>query len=509
MNRALGDTIGAAQIYSPADEQFNRRRRTAGLFLGPLSIVALLALPLPAVSPPAHRLAAIMLGVGILWATEAVPAPVTALAGPILAVVLRVAPAPVALAPFADPIIFLFIGTFILAEAMFVHRLDRRLAFFALSGRAMATPGRILFVYALVTTGISMWVSNTATTAMMFPIGMAVISQLARVAPGGNGAIQRFALAMMLATSFAATFGGLATPVGTPPNLIGIGLLERVAGIQVSFFGWMAVGVPIAVTLFAVLALYFHLFAARGLRIPAGGADLLREEIEQLGPLSRGERNVMLAFAITVALWTAPGLLAIVGAGHTSFTRTYQEAVPEGVAAMIGAMLLFVLPVDWRARRFTLTWDQAARIDWGVVLFYGGGLALGELAFSTGLAEAAGIALTAWLPVRTPLVLTATFTGGAILLSEVVSNTATANMVVPVAIAVAEAAGVSPLQPALGATLGASMGFLLPVSTAPNAIVYSSGYVPITAMMRHGLLVDLIGFLVIVALVMLLGGFVV
>jgi sodium-dependent dicarboxylate transporter 2/3/5 len=168
---------------------------------------------------------------------------------------------------------------------------------------------------------------------------------------------------------------------------------------------------------------------------------------------------------------------------------------------MLGAILLFLLPVSWRARRFTLGWDQAVRIDWGIILLFGGGLSMGELAFSTGLAESMGRGITDWLPGETALSLTVIFTGVAIVMSETASNTASANMIVPVAIAVAQAAGISPIAPALGATLGASMGFMMPISTPPNAIVYSSGYVPITRMMRHGLALDLAGFVVVVVMV--------
>jgi sodium-dependent dicarboxylate transporter 2/3/5 len=168
---------------------------------------------------------------------------------------------------------------------------------------------------------------------------------------------------------------------------------------------------------------------------------------------------------------------------------------------MTGAILLFLLPVSWRARRFTLSWEEAVRIDWGIILLFGGGLAMGELAFSTGLAEAMGRGITSWLPVHSPASLTILFTAVAIVMSEAASNTASANMIVPIAIAVAQAAGVNPLQPALGATLGASMGFMMPISTPPNAIVYSSGYVPIGTMMRHGIALDIAGFIIIVTVV--------
>jgi sodium-dependent dicarboxylate transporter 2/3/5 len=175
---------------------------------------------------------------------------------------------------------------------------------------------------------------------------------------------------------------------------------------------------------------------------------------------------------------------------------------------MTGAFLLFLLPIDWRSWRFTLTWDEALKIDWGIVFLFGGGLAMGELAFSTGLAEAIGKGITAYLPSNTTVALTMIFTATAIVLSETTSNTAAANMIVPIAIAVAQAADVRPLEPALGATLGASMGFMMPVSTPPNAIVYSSGYIPITAMMRYGVMLDIVGYFVIVGAVLLLVPFV-
>jgi solute carrier family 13 (sodium-dependent dicarboxylate transporter), member 2/3/5 len=506
--RSFNQAIETAEVYSPAEERFNRRRRTVGLFLAPAVMAAIWAAPLP-LAIPAHRMAAIMGLVVVLWVSEALPMAVTALLGPVLAVVLRVADARAAFASFADPIIFLFIGSFILAEAMFVHGVDRRIAYTALSWKFVGhSAPRVLFVYSAVATGISMWISNTATTAMMFPIGLALVSHLMKSGPkdeASRTAVRRFALGLMLMTSFGASVGGMATPVGTPPNLIGIGMLERIAGTRISFFTWMAIGMPLVLVLFAALVTLFTITTARGVKMVEGGADLVRTELQKLGALSPAERNVLLAFGATVLLWTLPGFLALAGLDGSAFSREYQKAVPEGVAAMIGALLLFVLPVDWRARRFTLTWDQAVRIDWGIVLLYGGGLTLGALAFQTGLADALGRGITAWLPSKTSLTLTVMFTGAAILLSEATSNTASANMIVPVAIAVAQAAGVRAVEPALGATLGASMGFMMPISTAPNAIVYSSGFIPITAMMRYGIVLDVVAFVAIVIFVMLLG----
>jgi sodium-dependent dicarboxylate transporter 2/3/5 len=335
---------------------------------------------------------------------------------------------------------------------------------------------------------------------MMFPIGLSIVGHLTEGRESEKGS-REFAYAMMLITAFGASIGGIGTPIGTPPNLIGIGMLQRIANVDISFFRWMALGVPVVVLLFGFLVAYFYLRTLRHITIQPGRADAIRGELERLGPVSNGQRNVLLAFGVTIGLWLLPGLLTIAGLGDTAFARQFAAVVPESVAALTGAVLLFVLPVNWRARRFTLTWEEAVRIDWGIVLLFGGGLAMGELAFSTGLAEALGRGITSWLPAQTAFALTVLFTGVAIVMSEAASNTASANMIVPVAIAVAQAAGVDPLQPALGATLGASMGFMMPISTPPNAIVYSSGYVPIGTMMKHGLALDVAGFVVIVALV--------
>jgi solute carrier family 13 (sodium-dependent dicarboxylate transporter), member 2/3/5 len=460
-------------------------------------------LPLPR---PAHRLGAILAMMVVLWMTEALPLAVTALIGPVLAILLGVAQARVAFAPFADPIILLFIGGFMLAEAMFVHGLDRRIAYSALASPAVArSPWRILIVFGGVTTFISMWISNTATTAMMFPIGLSIVAHVTKGRSQDPGT-RRFAMAMMLITAFGASVGGMATPIGTPPNLIGLGMLERLAGYRLSFAGWMAFGVPLTILLFIFLVTYFGATALRGVKLDLSKANPLSAELGRLGSLTAGERNVLVAFGITVTLWLLPGVFAVTGLGSTAFAHGYGVRVPESVAAMIGAILLFLLPVNWRSRRFTLGWDDASRIDWGIILLFGGGLTMGELAFSTGLAERLGRGILTILPASGPAALTLLFTAVAIVVSETASNTASANMIVPIAIAVAQASGVDPVVPALAATLGASLGFMMPISTPPNAIVYSSGHVPINVMMRYGLALDLVGFLLITGMLLAFGG---
>jgi sodium-dependent dicarboxylate transporter 2/3/5 len=473
-------------------------RGRIGAVLASAVFVSLLVLPIPGLSPEAHRLAAVLGAVVVLWVTEALPLPVTALLGASACVVLQVAPAKEVFAPFADPLMFLFIGAFILARGIFLHGLDRRVAYAVLSLPWVgARPGRILVAFGAATALISAWISNTATTAMMFGIGLSILAALR--APGADVAIDpRYPTALMLMTSFAASIGGLATPVGTPPNLIGLGFIRSQLGVDVAFFRWMLLGVPIVVVLFLFLCVHLRVVAPAGVRELPAGAELIRRERAGLGPWTPGQRSVALAFGLTVALWVAPGIVAVVAGEGSALYQGLTHRVPEGVAALIGAAALFVLPGKGGP---AITWKEATRIDWGVVLLYGGGFALGVLSFQTGLAEAMGRGLTGLLPVEGRLGLLVASVLFAAILSETTSNTASANMVVPVVISIARAAGMDPLEPALGATLGSSLGFMLPVSTPCNAIVYGSGYIPLGRMIRWGLALDLAGVIVVVCVV--------
>ena len=489
---------------SEGEERFERLRRRAGLIAAPAIFALLLLLPLPGLSGPAHHLAAVMATVMVLWVTEALPMPVTALLGVTACVVLRVAPAKEAFAPFADPLMFLFIGSFILARAIFVHHLDRRLAFGVLSLRWVGgRPSRILFAFGAVTAFISAWISNTATTAMMFAIGMSILAFLYdNEKEGGSRISRRYATGLMLMTSFAASIGGLATPIGTPPNVIGLGFIRQLTGVEFPFFKWAMIGVPVVLVLFVYLFFYLDRLSPAGVREIAGSAEMLEREKRRLGPWTRGQRSTLIAFLVTVALWVVPGLIALFAGDQSTAYQEVNRSVPEAVAALAGAVLLFVLP--GREGERAITWEEAVQIDWGVVLLYGGGFALGVLSFQTGLAEAVGRGLTGLLPVHGGLGLLFASTLVAMLLSETTSNTASANMIVPVVIAIAKAQGADPLEPALGATMGASLGFMLPVSTPCNAIVYGSGYIALSSMMRYGILLDVAGVFVVTALVHLL-----
>ncbi len=488
--------------------QHGSLRQVAGAILAPLAFIGVLMMSFETLSPEAHRLAAIMATVVVLWVTEAIPLTVSALLGAALAVVMRVAPAREVFAPFADPLMFLFIGAFILARAIFVHRLDRRVAHAVLSLPWVgARPSRVLFAFGLTTAGLSAWMSNTATTAMMFGIGLSILHVMLnrngdQAEGGGTGVDPRYATGLMLMTAFAASIGGLATPVGTPPNVIGLGFIRELTGVEFSFFRWMMLGVPIVIALFIGMFTYINVLSPAGVKELPGGAAMLREERKRLGRWTQGQRSTTIAFGVTIALWVIPGIIALVAGERSEIYLAVNRSVPESVAALVGAVLLFVLPGNEGKR--AITWDEAVRIDWGVVLLYGGGFALGVLSFQTGLAEAIGRGMAAWLPLSGEFGLLVAAVMIAVLLSETTSNTASANMIVPVVISIASASGMDPVQPALGATIAASLGFMLPVSTPCNAIVYGSGLVPLSKMIKYGALLDVIGIVVVITAVWVL-----
>lgn len=502
---ALGETL------SPAEAAFERWRRVVGAFAAPVAFGLTHWLTAGRLTREGQTLSAVLAAVAALWVSEALPLPVTALLGAVLCVVLGVAPAKTVLSYFADPIVFLFIGSFILARAMMLHGLDRRIALAFLSvpwigGR----PARMLAGVGLVTAVISMWVSNTATTAMMLPIAIGILSALhrVRVASGlATGPMDArgwpFATGMMLMVAYAASIGGIGTPVGSPPNLIGIGLIRKAAGVDISFFRWMALMVPILAVMAVVLFVLLNVLHPAGKEAaagPAGLADYIADERRRLGGWTAGQVNTLVAFAVAIMLWVLPGVLALPGFDAARPLGVWLNArVPESVAALIAAILLFILPTNARQGEFTLSWPDAVKIDWGTILLFGGGLSLGTLMFDTGVARALGDAISARTGASSLWTLTALSIVVGIFLSETTSNTASANMVIPVAIALAQAGGVSPLPPALGACLGASFGFMLPVSTPPNAIAYGSGLVPIPRMIRAGLVFDVLGFFIILA----------
>jgi sodium-dependent dicarboxylate transporter 2/3/5 len=514
MQRADADKADEppAETLSTLEAAFERRRRAAGVVLAPLAFAAVYVVS-GGLGPQGRMMACVLAAVVVLWICETLPLPVTALLGAVLCIALGVAPARQVFSYFADPIVFLFIGSFMLARAMAVHELDRRIALSFLSiAWVSASPARMLAGLGFVTAVISMWVSNTATTAMMMPIGLGILAALHRTRGDGGALGSRpwpFATGMMLMISYAACIGGVGTPVGSPPNLIGIGMIRNAVGVDISFFTWMAVAVPMLVAMAAVLFLLLYRLhpeappSARAAAAASGrslGNDMrehVAHERSRLGPWTRGEVNTLVAFGFAVALWMLPGVLAVLGLENSPVSDWLEARLPEAVVAVAAALLLFVLPVRLRQGEFTLSWAEAVKIDWGTILLFGGGLTLGSLMFETGVARAVGEAFAAQLGTSSLWGFTFTAIAIGIVMSETTSNTAAANMVIPVVIAIAQASGINPIPPALGAAFGASFGFMLPVSTPPNAIVYGSGLIPLPKMMRAGVVFDVLGLLII------------
>ena len=482
--------LGGAAV-SAAEARFERGRRTVGLFAGPAAFLLLLAFPMAGLSLEANRLLAVMGLVVIWWITEAIPIAATALIGTSLTVLCGVAPAAEAFAPYASPTIFLFMGSFMIAQAIADHGLDKRLAIGLVKLPAVAgNLGRLRAAIGMLTLLISGWMSNTATTAMMMPIALGV---LAGTRAGRRGTT--LAPTFILTVAYAASIGGMMTPVGSPPNLITLGQLEKLAGVHIGFLEWMFITAPISLVYGAVLCFVLPRFLSDETE-PASAQ--IHVSTDRQRPWTPGQVNCAIAFGVAVALWIVPGLLAL-GAAPGGRLATAASRLDEGVVAIVAASLLFVLPVNWKQRTFTLEWASASKIDWGTILLFGGGLSLGQLMFSTGLAAYIGEGLVRLSGAESLWAITAVSTLVALALSEVTSNTAAASMLLPVVLSIAAAAGVNPVPPAMGTCLGASLAFMFPISTPPNALAYGTGLVPITLMMRYGLLMDILGFGIIMA----------
>jgi sodium-dependent dicarboxylate transporter 2/3/5 len=492
-----------AETLSDREERFEKWRNTIGLFLGPLAALMIYWMDMPQLSHQAHLLAAVLGWTVVWWICEPIPLGMTALTGSVLCVVLGVETAKKVFAPYADPIIYLFLGSFMLAKAMAIHGLDKRFAYAIMSSKLVGnSTGRILAAFGVICAFLSMWISNTASAAMMFPIALGIVYAMSDIMARRQGkAVDplklRFGTGLMLMAAYASSTGGIATPVGTPPNLIGIALIEKTLGIKISFFHWMTFALPLTLVLCVVLFFLLYFLHKPEIARLEGSREYVAQEQIKLGKWTAGQRNALIAFLITVTLWVIPGILALLYGEKSPIAVAYSKKIPEGVAALIGALLLFVLPTNWKKREFTITWKQATRIDWGTLLLFGGGITLGSMMFESRLADVVGRGLLAMSGATSTWGITLGAIFIAIVVSETSSNTASANMVVPVMIALAQAAGVDPLPPAIGATLGASWGFMMPVSTPPNAIVYGSGMVPITRMIRAGVVYDIVGGLVI------------
>jgi solute carrier family 13 (sodium-dependent dicarboxylate transporter), member 2/3/5 len=459
----------------------------AGLLLGPACFAAMLLSPTPAgLSPAGWTTAALAVWMAIWWASEALPLFVTALLPLVLLPLLGISNIHAAAAPFANPVVFLLFGGFLIALAVERWNLHRRIAFHIILGignRPLNLIGGVM----LASAALSMWISNTATTVMMLPIAVSLIGVV--LPPGhayGRDGVN-FAAAMMLGVAYAASIGGMATLIGSPPNALAASYLGQTFNVQVSFAEWMAIALPITVVMLALAFPVLTRVTFPFSKTLAGTethvvADMLRA----MGPITTPEKRVAAIFALVAAGWIFHPLLdGIVGLGLTD----------TGIA-IAGAIALFATPANWREKRFLLDWPTARRAPFDILILFGGGLSLAQAIESSGLAVWIGNGLSFLHGM--PLIL---LVGGVCLLvvflTELMSNTATAAAFLPIAGSLALGADAAPLLIGVAVGLAASSAYMLPVATLPNALVFGTGLVSLPQMLRAGFILSLIGAAVI------------
>jgi sodium-dependent dicarboxylate transporter 2/3/5 len=471
-----------------------------GLVLGGVLFLLMLILPAPAgLGAAAWRVAAAGVLMATWWVTEAIPIPATALLPLALFPLLGVADIRDAAAPFANPIIYLFLGGFLIARAMEGTGLPRRIALSSI--RLLGARPRSIIAGVMASCAfLSMWVSNTATALMMLPIGLSLVALMPDGTEDGAEAAdekRRFGTALMLGIAYACSIGGMGTLIGTPPNAFLAGFMLESYGVTIGFAEWMLLGIPLVLLGLPLcyLVLTRIAFPIHSRELP-GGRELVDREASALGPFSKAERRVAAVFVLTALTWmTRPILVDNIG---------WLSGLSDAGIAMSAALVLFVLPSGEPDGRRLLDWKQARETPWGVLVLFGGGLSLAAAVEVTGLSAWLGTGvggLTHWpLPLLMLAVVVAV-----ILLTELTSNTATAATFLPVLGGVALGLGRDPLLLAVPAALAASGAFMLPVATPPNAIVYSSRAVGIEDMVRAGIWLNaLFAVLVTVAAYLLL-----
>ncbi len=487
-----------------ADSSSWSRPKKIGLFTGP----ALFALFMLFGNPgPATAMAASTLWIACWWIFESIPIPATSLLPLVLFPLAGIMPAKAVAPHYMNSHIFLFMGGFILALAIERWNLHRRIALNVIS-LVGDRPRRIVFGFMAATAFLSMWISNTATAMLMLPIALSVTKQTARAEAGPDKEKKRggrFGLALMLGIAYSASIGGIGTLVGTPPNIVFSRVFTQTFpdGPEISFARWCLVGIPFA-AVFLVIAWAFLVFVACPLRKTGEKNDTVREELRKLGPMSPPEKRVLFVFAATALLWFLRRdieLGAFVLPGWSSLLGL-ESLVDDGTVAISMALLLFLLPAGKENKRL-MNWETAVRLPWGILLLFGGGFAIAAGMQDSGLSE--------WLSSHFHLLkgapewililavsLLLTF------LTEITSNTATTNMILPILAAVAVTLEVDPLLIMIPATISASCAFMLPVATPPNAIVFGSGLVPIRTMARFGIAMNLIGAVLVLLTVKVL-----
>lgn len=481
-----------------------------GIALGPALFAMLRLLPPPSgMGEDAWAVAAVGLLMAVWWLTEAVPVAATALLPLALFPVLGQGSLDAVAAPYANPLIFLFMGGLMLALAVERWGLHRRIALAVLT-RVGTRPRQLVAAFMGVAAGLSMWISNTAAAIMMLPIALSVVGI---VMTAGSDSVGKpgaeptddsppaapIAKALLIATAYGASIGGVATLVGTPPNALLAGFVAANMGITIGFAQWMALGLPTALIMLVLGWLILTRVVFRlGQDVLPGAAETIRREAAGLPPMSRAERRVLMVFLTAAGLWIFRPLLQ----GMDGLSAPLAGLSDAGIAIAAG-VLLFCIPADLGKREFLLNWDWALRLPWGVLILFGGGLSLAGRVTESGLAAWIGQSLTAVeaLPLFAIIVI---LTAVIVFLTELTSNTATTATFLPVIAALAASIG-APAMPLLApVALAASMAFMMPVATPPNAIVFSGGQLTIPDMARAGFLVNLAAIAVIAAVVWLM-----
>lgn len=505
---------------SDANSRERRLVQTLGLFCGPIvAFVLYLLLPAEYIGIDGETVAfshagratlAIMAWMATWWLTEAIHVSATALLPIAVFPLLGILTIGQATAPYGSDLIFLFFGGFVLALSMQRWGLDKRIALIVL--RFVGTrPSNMIGGFMVVTAMLSMWVSNTATAAMMLPIALSVIDLVLKKATGESLSEQgelpdegdkgrNFALSLMLGIAYAASIGGIATIIGSPPNGILVGFLAREYDVEISFVQWMGFGLPLTV-IFLPLAWVMITWVLYPIAIKRiqGGSELIAREYRDLGPMKRGEWVTMIVFFITASLWITRPLLGEIALGTGENTWHPFAGLSDAGIAVMAAVALFVLPIDTSKGEFAMDWDTTKKLPWGILILFGGGLSLATAVQANGVAEFFG-SLAVALGNVPPIVLVLTVTAGVIFLTELTSNTATTATLVPILAGLAPGLGVPIEMLIFPATIAASCAFMMPVATPPNAIVFGSGYITIPQMAKAGLWLNLIGVVLVTIL---------
>jgi sodium-dependent dicarboxylate transporter 2/3/5 len=510
--------MNSEESLTSSVQGFEKYRHIAGFILGPLIFFLIIftntpeafiqnaksLLPAGASNQELLQLAygtkvtlALLFLMVIWWVTEAVPIPVTALLPGIVLPLLHVTgffqdkifqfTGKNILVNYANPIIFLFLSGFLLAAAMQKWKLDKRLTLFLLTRGNIANDSKFVLLGMIsVSAFLSMWISNTATTAMLLPLGAGIIVQ-----GGGKVGESNFGKSIMLGIAWGASVGGVGTIIGTPPNGICVSILSSAGIRDIDFVDWMKIGIPFVILFIPIVWLVLLKVFPLEVKNIKGGKELLSQERKKLGNWTRAEKMTIVAFIIVVFLWVSNPFWNLI------FSKSLFENLAwfdENIIALFGALLLFLLPVNWKEQKFVLDWSDAKFVDWGTLLLFGGGIALSDGMFKTGLANWIATSVVSILGSPSTIVLMFALIVMLELLTEVTSNTAVVSMMIPIIISIAQATGDDPVTLCVAATIAASMAFMLPVATPPNALVYGTGYMKIKDMLKGGVVLDFIGW---------------